>query len=174
MSRRWVIDGNNLLHAMHAHAPLPRVGRESLLRIVEQWARLNQDVVTIVFDGFKPGGGLGRQFSSKSVHVVFSERRTADDVIVELLHGATDPGRLTIVSADGAIVREARHARCAEETPMEFIRRLFPPLLRESTKTSDPLEKPQTMQPEEVDEFLRMMDAADLEFSDDRELFGAN
>ena len=34
-----IIDGNNLLFAMYEHAPVPNIGRETLVRTVERWAR---------------------------------------------------------------------------------------------------------------------------------------
>ena len=48
MDTQVVIDGNNLLHAMHAHAPLPAIGRETLVRIIERWAeRVGGEVVVV-------------------------------------------------------------------------------------------------------------------------------
>ena len=36
VAQHVIIDGNNLLHAMHEHAPIPHVGRETLVKIIER------------------------------------------------------------------------------------------------------------------------------------------
>ncbi len=72
MSEHVIIDGNNLLYAMHVHGPPREVGRETLVKIVEQWAGLGDARVTLVFDGAVPARGLARQMDSRRIHVRFS------------------------------------------------------------------------------------------------------
>ena len=43
MPRQVVIDGNNLLYAMREHAPIPNVGRETMVRIIERWAKTHEE-----------------------------------------------------------------------------------------------------------------------------------
>jgi predicted RNA-binding protein with PIN domain len=153
-----IIDGNNLLYAMHAHAPIPTVGRETLVKILHRWASAGDDRVTLVFDGPTPREGLARQMASKRMTVKFSAPESADDIIVSMIEraGRTEPIR--VVSSDGAIRHVARHRRCQATDTVEFIAELFPPSPRpatspESTATSD---KPQVATPEEIDEWLTL------------------
>ena len=171
MPRHWIIDGNNLLFAIRAHGPAGEIGREAMLRVIERWAQQTQDLVTLILDGPSPAGGLGKQFSSARIHVQFSAGRTADDLIVDLIHRASDPGHLRVVTADGAIVHEARHRRCIDVPPADFVQILFPPIPRgDGAPVAG--EKPAAAT-EDVDQVLRMMDAEDLELMDDRDLFGS-
>ncbi len=93
MPRHVIIDGNNMLYAMHAHAPIPSVGRETMVKVIERWARRGTDEVTLVFDGPEPIGGLSRQMASSRITVRFSAPKSADDIIVALIHRARDPGQ---------------------------------------------------------------------------------
>ena len=112
MPQHVIIDGNNLLHAMHAHAPLPAIGRETLVKVIERWAGAREDLVTLVFDGPVPRGGLARQMSSGRIAVRFAAPATADDVIVEMIHHASQPTALVVVTGDTAIRHEARLGAC--------------------------------------------------------------
>lgn len=125
MPRHVIIDGNNLLYAMHAHAPIPSVGRETMVKLIERWARKGSDDVTLVFDGPTPPGGLSRQMSSSRITVRFSAPRTADDIIVALIHRAKDPGSVRAVSSDTAIRHEAHLRRCTCTDCVAFVAELF-------------------------------------------------
>ena len=125
MAHHVIVDGNNLLHAMHAHAPVPHVGRETMVRIIERWAHRVDDHVTLVFDGSAPAGGLGQQFESRRIHVRFSAPKTADDVIVDLIGKARPPADTRVVSDDTALGHAARMRRCGHVTCRAFISELF-------------------------------------------------
>lgn len=121
-----LIDGNNLLHAMRAHAPVPLVGRETMVKVIERWARQAEDKVTLCLDGHPPQGPMAKQFTSSRIDVRFSERLSADDLIVAVIKRSTDPSRLRLVSADTALTYEARSRGCAVTNPLEFIGELYP------------------------------------------------
>ena len=80
MAGHVVIDGNTLLYAMHAHAPVPTVGRETMVKIIERWAKRHRDDVTLVFDGPKPKGGLLKQMSSPRIDVRFGAIMRAESL----------------------------------------------------------------------------------------------
>ena len=126
MPRHVIIDGNNLLYAMHAHAPIPTVGRETLVKIVERWARGGEDDVTLVFDGPTPRGGLGRQMSSSRITVRFGAPKSADEVIETLVNNAKHPDQVRVVSSDQALRSAARRRRCRETSAVAFVAELFP------------------------------------------------
>ena len=153
-----IIDGNNLLHAMHALAPIPAVGRETLVKVIERWARRGSDVVTLVFDGPKPFGGLGAQMASSRIGVRFSAPQTADDVIVATVKRTRDPASLRVITGDTAIRHEARMRRCIHTESNAFVKELFA-TPTEQTKRADPNEdKPTAIAPDEVDEWLKIFD----------------
>lgn len=164
MSQHVIIDGNNLLHAMPAHAPLPAVGRETLVRVVERWAaRSEGDVasVTLVFDGPRPQSGMARQMSSDRVSVRFSAPITADDVIVELIQKAFRPDELRVVTSDSAIRHEARLRRCRCTDAAAFARELFATPAPSSPGVDPSAEKPSTVSESEVREWLDAFGLAD-------------
>ncbi len=162
MPRQVVIDGNNLLYAMREHAPIPNVGRETMVRIIERWAKTHEEEVTLVFDGPKPDKGMAQQLSGAGLDVRFSAPRTADDVIVDLIHSTKDASALRVVSADTAIVYEASARRCRHTAPIAFIAELFPPE-RAASHPAAKADPPQVDKPDQVtsDEAKEMLDLFD-------------
>ena len=154
MPEHIVIDGNNLLYAMHAHAPVPAIGRETLVKVVEHWARQGVDEVTLVFDGPVPRGGLAKQMTSSRVTVRFSAPATADDIIVSVIEQAKHPEMLRVVSGDTAIRHAAKHQRCRHSDAISFVAELFPSEQKPRPRPPTPAEKPETVSPEEVNEWL--------------------
>ena len=136
MTDHLIIDGNNLLHAMHAHAPIPNVGRETLVRLIERWAKPRRERVTLVFDGPVPRGGFATQMRSKRMAVQFSAPLTADDVIVELIKTAAHPAMIRVVTGDNAIRLEASYRRCTCTGDAEFVRELFAGADKSAANTS--------------------------------------
>lgn len=151
MAGHIIIDGNNLLYAVHEHAVQRQIGRERLVRLVEAWARRVENRVTLVFDGPVPKGGLAGQLSSKRIDVRFSASHTADDVIVAMIEQSTDPGKLRVVTGDKAIAKVAAYRRCHCTPPIDFAAELEPPRAdrkpqrgdsRNPAEESGPHEKP--------------------------------
>jgi hypothetical protein len=151
-----IIDGNNLLYTAYTHAPLPHIGRETLVRIIERWAEQGDDDVTLVFDGPVPRKGLAKQMASSRITVRFSAPATADDVIVSLVHRASDPGAVRVITSDTAIRREARYKRCACTDGVSFMAELFPVQVEVKSALPPASEKPQGLSPEEAQEWLDM------------------
>ena len=163
MSEHVLIDGNNLLYAMHAHAPIPSVGRETLVRVVERWALRGDDDVTIVFDGPVPHGGLSQQMSSSRIEVRFSAPKTADDIIVDMVQRAGRPDTVRVVTGDTAIRREARLRRCRHTDAAAFVHELFAPEGEHRPPPGSGPEKPTKMSPEETQEWVDLFGADDDE-----------
>lgn len=156
MPERVIIDGNNLLHAMHAHAPIPSVGRETMVKIIDQWARQSDDDVTLVFDGPVPRKGLAAQMTSSRITVRFSAPATADDIIARMVQRARDPGSVRVISSDTALRHEALHRRCQYADSLAFINELFPPRDERHPKAAASTEKPGQVSPKETDEWLEL------------------
>ena len=170
MAEDVIIDGNNLLFAMREHAPLPAVGRETLVKVVERWARQGEDTVTLVFDGAVPPGDLARQMSSTRIRVRFSAPATADDIIVGMIHRARDPATVRVVTGDKAIRHEARIRRCRHTDAVTFVHELFPSPKASSGPKRPPAEKPEQVSPDEAREWLDLFDLDDEDPFDGHDL----
>lgn len=157
-----IIDGNNLLYAMHEHAPIPHIGRVAMAKLIERWAADAGCAVTLVFDGAMPKGGLGQQILSDRINVRFSAPETADDVIVGMIHRSTAPKEIEVVSSDGAILYEARLRRCATSDSPSFVRTVFArrPETTTDVETREP-EKPNRVTPQEAAELLDLLGEMD-------------
>lgn len=155
MDEHVIIDGNNLMHAMHAHAPIPNVGRETMVRVIDKWAHRRGANVTLVFDGPQPGPALRRQMAGARVAVLFSAPKTADDIIIEMVQQIHDPTGVRVVTSDTAIRYEARSRRCGHVDSERFVKELFektgePEMRpRETTDEKSVDEKPQASTPDE-------------------------
>lgn len=173
MPEHIIIDGNNLLYAMRAHAPLPAIGRETLVKILERWVQQHNAVVTLVFDGPIPSGGLARQMTSSYMTVRFSAPATADDVLVAMIEQAEQPAMLRVVSSDTAIRHAARHRRCQTTDAAAFIAELFPPQQASPAppSTIPPAEKPEIVSPNETDKWL---DVFGIDRDDENEPFNGH
>jgi predicted RNA-binding protein with PIN domain len=168
-----IIDGNNLIHAMHEHAPIPAVGRETLVRIVDEWARRGQDRITIVFDGPPPRRELAKQMDSTRVFVRFSAPATADDVIVDMVQNARHPTAIRVITSDTAIRHEAKYRRCRHTDSASFVRELFATTdstqLKQTESEKKP-EKPKSVPAEEVEEWMDVFNSDDQPSPDDLDL----
>ncbi len=163
MPRYVIIDGNNLLHSMHEHAPVPHIGRESMVKLIRDWASRVSHAVTLVFDGPMPKGGLAKQMQPAGITVLFSAPETADDIIVQMVRAAPDPGQLHIVSSDTAIRHEAGLRRCKHTDSATFIATLFPPKAEHSELQTEKPEKPDVVSAEEASEWLDVFGSHDNE-----------
>jgi predicted RNA-binding protein with PIN domain len=176
MRERVIIDGNNLWHAMRVHAPVPPVGRETMVRIVDRWAAQIQVHVMIVFDGPTPRDGLARQMATRRVDVRFSAPQTADDVIERLLKNVRDPAGVRVVTSDTAVRSDATHRRCRHTDSVRFIAELFPAEAKKGSlrPTQGPYrpphpssEKPDEVTADEAEEWVRLLGGDDLELPDE-------
>ncbi len=154
MPEHVIIDGNNLLHSMYEHAPIPHIGRESMVRLIRDWAGQVPHTVTLVFDGPMPKGGLAKQMQPAGIKVLFSAPETADDIIVQMVRAAPDPAQLHVVSSDTAIRYEAGLRRCKHSDSATFITTLFPPTAEDSETQTEQPEKPDVVSPQEASEWF--------------------
>lgn len=141
-----IIDGNNLLYAMYDHAPLPNIGRETLVRVIERWAKTGTWEITLVFDGPEPRGAMAQLMRSSELDVRFSAPHSADDIIVAIVHETKDPGRIRVVSGDKAIRAEAVSHRCRYVSCVDFVAELFP--AKSQGKAADKASPPEKPEPD--------------------------
>jgi predicted RNA-binding protein with PIN domain len=113
----WVIDGNNLLGRAGA-ARFSADTKRQLVRTLGAFARVNRTKVTCYFDGPEPehfGKHLG------SVSVIFSDARSADDLIIKRV--ATGSG-WNVVTADRALAARIKRREVAIIDPGSFMNEL--------------------------------------------------
>ena len=113
----WLIDGSNVLGAMR----VDRHGDESkrgLVRLLSGFARAKKTRVTCVFDGSEPASfakALG------PVSVVFSEAKTADEIIIQrALHGRG----WSVVTSDRGLAARVQRRGVEIVAPHVFIREM--------------------------------------------------
>jgi uncharacterized coiled-coil protein SlyX len=102
---RFIIDGYNVAGEIYGEQFATRDARDDVVRRAGRLMLSTEVDVLVVFDGPDEDGRDGFQ-SSAGVSIRFSRGEKADDMIVELIHGA--PSRTVVVTND----RELRD-RCA-------------------------------------------------------------
>lgn len=172
MPRHILIDGNNLLYAMHAHAPMPSIGRETMVKVIERWARKGEFQVTLVFDGPEPRGGLAKQMASNHITVRFSSPQTADDIIVDMIKREKNPTSIRVITSDTAIRHEAKYRRCLHTTSVDFVHEIFAPDHTPTNTLPPQEEKPQQLSAAEKQEWLDIFDDGDDDNDEDEPFDG--
>jgi hypothetical protein len=118
----YLIDGNNLMHALADAGP--QVGREALCRLLKPLLAQGE-TAHVVFDGAEPPPGVAAQIEQTGVRVTYAAEQTADEVILKWIAQDTAPKRLTVVSTDKEIRRAAERRRCKAVTSQEFAKKLL-------------------------------------------------
>jgi len=98
-----LIDGNNLLHRL----PKEQRSRADVRKQVLEITRRETLSVIVVFDGPPPTGAPVRESLGK-VTVVYSDSRTADDVIIGMLPGGAGAGQFFVVTDDRGLADRVR------------------------------------------------------------------
>jgi predicted RNA-binding protein with PIN domain len=110
----YLIDGNNLLGGDRQSD----AARRTLVTRLSSFARARRTRVTCVFDGSDPGN-FGRHLGS--VSVVFSDHRTADDVIADRArHGQG----WNVVTSDRGLIARVQRREVKIVSPAAFVREL--------------------------------------------------
>lgn len=164
---RYLVDGNNLLHAACDHEPDRPPGRSLLCARLGQWVRHrpNRRRLTVVFDGRQPDPDRSAQIADEALAVLYSGvGTTADELIVERIRSDGTPRTLCVVSTDRQIRRAARVRGARSLRSDEF----WDHVVRELSRPQDhraplPPEKLHGLTPEQTEAWLR-----DMGFDDPR------
>lgn len=165
MSRTFLIDGYNLIHALGlVHKQLAPHELESARRRLLDFlhARLEPlaQNITVVFDAKRKPGHMPSEFTEGNILVRFAGRNEeADDVIEALIAAERMPERLVVISEDrrlrqAAVRRQARSWGCGEL--LDHLER------RPAAASTESAAMPAQLSKEEVDEWLREFEG--LEF----------
>lgn len=101
----YLIDGFNVFHKIRAleHSTTPRSDLVQYIRRNRLTGSTNNRV-TIVFDGYE----TAELHVDPDYHIIFSDNRTADDVIKEIIRGVRHKRDVVVVSDDNEIRNAAR------------------------------------------------------------------
>jgi predicted RNA-binding protein with PIN domain len=164
----YLIDGNNLLYAAQSHGPERAIGRVQLCRVIKDWA-IREGVTTwVIFDGPRPPDDRSAANPANQIRVRYSGRRTADEIIEDMVAETPRPGEITVVTTDRAIQHAVRYrrARCIDSED-------FVSLMYASTEPAappqehSPPEKPQALTSQETDRWLAEFGDLPEAFADD-------
>lgn len=150
-----IIDGHNLLHAIHKEdpdsGPISDVG---LCRIISEYLKLTSEKGEIIFDGTGPRDKSGFD-NLPNLEVFFAGLRSdADTVIEEKIKASTAPRRLTIVSSDRRLRDAARKRKAMLVKSQVFWDNLHKQLARKKTIT-EPISKRRGLSDGETDLWLK-------------------
>jgi len=149
----YLVDGNNLAHALGLSRG-SRADRETCARVLAAFCRSRGARATVVFDGPAPATPLGAG-EPRRLRVVFSEGRTADEVILGQVKASRAPRDLIVVTSDKSLGDRARHMGADRERVHEFARRLGPRSVAAGAREEKP-EHPQSQK--EIDDWLEVFD----------------
>lgn len=113
----YLVDASNLGGALAG-----REGARDARRVVElllPWAR-GRGRVVLIFDG-PPRSDVADAYGGLTVR--WSERRSADDCIVEVVEKASRPREWTVVTRDHELARRCRDAGARVEAPSALVER---------------------------------------------------
>ena len=151
-----IVDGYNVLHACRwLPSSWKGADRSRFCRLLGELSRHEGEKITVVFDAMpsEPGLGVGK---SPGVEIIFSgHKRTADDVIIQMIKSSSGPRDLTIVSSDREIKTAARRRGCKVRTAGEFIKTSASQLARAQNKqASEPAAKEKGLSGEQTKKWL--------------------
>jgi len=125
----YLIDGYNLLHAVGlANRSLPAKGLERARTRLLDWLadaiRGRGELLRVVFDA-QNSPAASDESDHRGVRVRFAFRRTADELIAELVRAEPHPARLAVVSNDTQVQDAGRRRGCGVLSCQEFVDRMI-------------------------------------------------
>lgn len=158
----YIIDGYNLLHAVGfaPQASAPKALFDSARNRFLDWlagtqaVRHGDSLLHVIFDAQNAPVDLGSR-NHRGIHVTFSYRQTADDVIEKLISTAKSRHEVCVVSNDGRLRDAAWHGGCQWLNCSDFLDSLDVKAGRHRHENMKaPPEKPDPM-PADDDDLLR-------------------
>lgn len=128
MPRHLIIDGYNLLGAgsrgRTGIEPWSEAAREDLLHRLRLYRQRRGHAITVVFDGWRAGGGSEQHDYRAGVEVIYSRRGEQADHVIRRL--ASEFGtECAVISSDAEVGRWARAAGALVILAQEFWMKLF-------------------------------------------------
>jgi predicted RNA-binding protein with PIN domain len=152
-----IIDGNNLLWALHQSLGEREITNEiELCRVLSKYFAQIDEIGQVVFDGAGPSDTS--EFEAISNPEVFFAgfHHDADSVIEEKITVNTSPRRLTIVSSDRRLRKAASARHAAAVKSEEFWERVRRELNRKTPRRKEPEAKREGLSDSETDKWLEV------------------
>lgn len=166
----FLIDGYNLMYfAGKLTRNLPRGRLEANRLAILDWVaeqingRSVGDQFLFVFDA-RNATGPTPETTHRGLRLRYTHDHTADDEIEEFITRASRPSDITVVSNDHRLQRAGRRAGCQVMTCDEFLEWLLSrpkPVSSASDPPAAPDKPPDSPNPAEIEEFLRVFSPPD-------------
>lgn len=115
--RHFIIDGNNLIGKMKGIKSKDKTSeREQLSFILERYFAGKKVKVSLHFDGHK-----NLPIKVSGIKIIYSENRTADELIKNEIERANNRKNITLISSDNNLKEFARVCSCAVLSSEEFV-----------------------------------------------------
>ena len=143
----FLIDGYNVLHAAGLARPTYGPGdleraRHRLLRLLTNYLSPREvDRATVLFDAFDAPAGLSRHASFEGLQILFAEKGSdADSLIEDLIQSHSAPRQIIVVSSDHRLQKAARKRRSKSIDSVTFLDEILhrTPRRDEEEYTRDP------------------------------------
>lgn len=150
-----IIDGNNLLWALHEGFGEREIRTEvDLCRVLSQYFARMGETGQVVFDGAGPSDKSAFD-TMDYIEVYFAGfHRDADSVVEEKIVADTSPRRLTVVSSDRRLRKAAGERKAAGLKSEDFWQQVQRELSRKAPRRKEPEEKREGLTDGETDKWL--------------------
>jgi len=172
----YLIDGYNLLHALgmvtSSATPVKfRRAREEMLEWLNT-AHPSPEDLLVIFDARKaPRLTPGEQLVG-AVRVRFAHHMFADDMIEDIIQAARTPAALTVVSNDMRVQEAGRRRGCVVWRTDDLVDATLKGATKSSPRDPPKSDKPDSIGPDEMQEFLDAFGESDDDGGTDRRGFG--
>lgn len=106
-----IIDGNNVIGKDRKLIKIQKkdkqLSREKLAFRLDNNYRTTKNKIYLHFDGFK-----NIPIKTSKIKIIYSENKTADDMIRRQIENSDNPKNITLVSSDGSLAEFAKVCRC--------------------------------------------------------------
>lgn len=151
MQEHLIIDGNNALHAIPElaveFAKDRNIGRESLLHYMEPLQTMENNLLTVVFDGRQGKGRIYQHNGIKNYTVIYSSsKQGADGVIERMLLAAKYPEIICVATNDNQIRNCAYESGASTIKIEELLKKLDYSIDRQKLRfKKNPLKKSESL-----------------------------
>lgn len=135
-----IVDTYNVTHVVGILPPnLAGIDTLGLIRLIAH-SRFQREKVILVCDGIPHENAPTGRYGPINIRYAGSNR-LADDLINDLVRSSSTPKRLTVITLDQAIIREAKKRRCKILGSDDFLRQLAFDFLNQTGSSPQPRPK---------------------------------
>ena len=118
-----IIDGNNVIGKdkvlMRIQKKDKQLAREKLALMLDNAYISTKNKIYLHFDGFK-----NIPIKTSKVKIIYSDKKTADDMIRRQIEHADNPKNITLISSDNSLGEFARVCRCKVIKSEDYLKEL--------------------------------------------------